>query len=257
MGMGGFFMHSRTGLATEYLGREWLRMRSKFARRKPKSGALRRGFTTRTAGQAAQPADWQPPILVFGCAICAAPSSTREDSQNGPRMKDFVAAFAAKIDGINLKSYRPLYRKARRPLELQAQRKAVCLFTVEQVHTHDFFNGSAYLNTIDAASVQRFLSFTHERYKKTVGRQFGKTIPGIFTDEPHHGFVMADTPKGWVYPHDSGWATPSGQGLAGLFSKSVSAMICARACPSFSSVSTAKDSRQSNGTTWRCCTASS
>src|SRR5450759_4945932 len=26
MGMGGFFMHSRTGLATEYLGDEWFRL---------------------------------------------------------------------------------------------------------------------------------------------------------------------------------------------------------------------------------------
>jgi hypothetical protein len=37
MGMGGFFMHSRTGLQTEYMGREWFRLINRCA---DEAGAL-------------------------------------------------------------------------------------------------------------------------------------------------------------------------------------------------------------------------
>ena len=45
MGFGGFFMHSRTGLATEYLGDEWFALTNA------------RGCTTRTAGPRGRRAD--------------------------------------------------------------------------------------------------------------------------------------------------------------------------------------------------------
>ena len=123
----------------------------------------------------------------------------------------------AKVEGINLLSYRPVVLTKKAPDLKPGER--LLIFTTELVQTHDFFNGAAYLNTIDPKSVERFIDFTHERYKKTNGRDFGHTIPGIFTDEPHHGFVMADTPKGWVYPVNSGWATPWSNGLPAGFQK--------------------------------------
>ena len=41
-----------------------------------------------------------------------------------------------------------------------------------------------YIDTLDPASTEKFIELTHERYKDVVGHEFGKTVPGFFTDEP-------------------------------------------------------------------------
>ena len=46
------------------------------------------------------------------------------------------------------------------------------------------YNGQAYLNTLDPASVQEFIKVTYNAYDKAVGERFGKRVPAIFTDEP-------------------------------------------------------------------------
>ena len=213
MGMGGFFMHSRTGLATRYMGAEWLAAIEACAKEAEKLGLEawlydEDRWPSGAAGGLAT-ADPRFRMCYLRCSILEAKEFQK------PAKDAFVAAFAAEIDGLNLLSYRPLPKG--KP-SLKSSEK-ILLFTTELVHTHDFFNGAAYLNTLDKAAVRRFLDFTHERYKKSSGRRFGHTIPGIFTDEPHHGFVMCDSPTGWVYPLDSGWATPWSKDLPGYFQK--------------------------------------
>jgi len=39
-------------------------------------------------------------------------------------------------------------------------------------------------NLMDREAVKRFLDLTHERYYERLGKDFGKTIPAFFTDEP-------------------------------------------------------------------------
>ena len=41
-----------------------------------------------------------------------------------------------------------------------------------------------YIDTLNPASTQKFIEVTHERYKKSVGGDFGGAVPGFFTDEP-------------------------------------------------------------------------
>lgn len=222
MGMGGFFMHSRTGLATEYLGKEWLKLVETCAQEAEKLGmeawlydedrwpsGAAGGIVTR---------DSKYRMRYLRCTV------TEAKDFSWPAKKDFVAAFVGELgpykderEGITLKSYRALPRTAGKPTLKPGEK--ILLFTVEQVQPHEFFNGSTYLNTLDPDAVRKFIQVTHERYKKSSGRRFGKTIPGIFTDEPHHGFVMCDTSKGWVYPVDSGWATPWTEGFPAHFKK--------------------------------------
>lgn len=47
-----------------------------------------------------------------------------------------------------------------------------------------WFNNQTYVDTLDAASIERFCEVTHERYKEAVGQSFGDVIPSFFTDEP-------------------------------------------------------------------------
>lgn len=41
-----------------------------------------------------------------------------------------------------------------------------------------------YIDTLNPDSTEKFIELTHEKYKKAVGGEFGKTVPGFFTDEP-------------------------------------------------------------------------
>lgn len=43
---------------------------------------------------------------------------------------------------------------------------------------------SGYLDMLSYEAVGKFIELTHEKYKAWVGDEFGKTVPGVFTDEP-------------------------------------------------------------------------
>ena len=45
---------------------------------------------------------------------------------------------------------------------------------------------------LNPKSTELFLSLVHEKYKKHFSAEFGKTIPGIFTDEPFFGNVLLE-----------------------------------------------------------------
>ncbi len=59
-----------------------------------------------------------------------------------------------------------------------------------------------YIDTMNPEATNRFLEVTHERYKETVGSEFGKTLPGFYTDEPamHYYHVGLDN---YVVPWSS------------------------------------------------------
>lgn len=48
----------------------------------------------------------------------------------------------------------------------------------------EWFNGSHYVDTLNKDAMRAFIATTHESYKAAVGDEFGKTVPAIFTDEP-------------------------------------------------------------------------
>ena len=47
-----------------------------------------------------------------------------------------------------------------------------------------WYNNQTYVNTLDKAAMDRFIEITYESYLRTVGEEFDKTVPAIFTDEP-------------------------------------------------------------------------
>ncbi len=51
-----------------------------------------------------------------------------------------------------------------------------------------------YIDALDPESTEKFIELTHEKYKSAVGQEFGKTVPGFYTDEPamHYYHVGLD-----------------------------------------------------------------
>ncbi len=51
-----------------------------------------------------------------------------------------------------------------------------------------------YIDTLNPESTERFIELTHDRYNQAVGKEFGTTVPGFYTDEPamHYYHVGID-----------------------------------------------------------------
>ncbi|MBQ0125238.1 MAG: hypothetical protein KBS59_02820 [Clostridiales bacterium] len=47
-----------------------------------------------------------------------------------------------------------------------------------------WYNDQAYCDTLKKDVIESFIKITHERYKECIGEEFDKTVPSIFTDEP-------------------------------------------------------------------------
>ena len=60
-----------------------------------------------------------------------------------------------------------------------------------------WFGGKYYVDLFKKGVTEKFIEITHEAYRKHVGNQFGKRIPGVFTDEAHLPGVYAGSWVSW------------------------------------------------------------
>lgn len=182
MGLGGFFMHSRVGLDTAYLSEEWFECV---------------GACVDEAGKLGMKA-WlydedRWPSGAAGGLVTRNPKYRMRslqavvlDSAAGFKWTaDTLAAYVARLDGAVAREVRPLTR-GKRPPPL-AEGEKIVAFAVKVSPCSDWYNGYTYLDTLNHEAVKQFIKVTHEAYRKRFGREFGKTIPGIFSDEPNHG----------------------------------------------------------------------
>lgn len=198
MGMGGFHIHTRTGLATPYLGTEfmdrvrdavrwakrdglkvWLydedRWPSGFAgglvTREPRFRARHLLFTPRPYDGTRQ----APPLI----------SNARAARfENGT----LLACYALRFEGGRLARIDRLADG--QPVPAGSQAWYAYLETAEP---SPWWNNQTYVDTLNPEATARFIEVTHERYREAVGEEFGRAIPAIFTDEPQ--FVHKAVPR--------------------------------------------------------------
>lgn len=183
MGFGGFFMHSRTGLATEYLGEQWFELIDACAREAEKLGmeAWLYDEDRWPSGTAGGLVTEVPEYRLKFIRLRAVPADTFVWSE------DTFAAFVCRLEGLAYDDCVPIARGEDRWLQ---EGKTVLAFSIEEQEKESFYNGYTYLDTLNREAVNRFLERTHEAYKAHNGALFGSAIKGIFTDEPHRGPLM-------------------------------------------------------------------
>lgn len=183
MGFGGFFMHSRTGLVTEYLGDEWFELINACADEGQKLGMEawlydEDRWPSGTAGGIVTQ-DPRYRMKFLSCDVVKG-----EDFE---WRHDLVAAFACRLDGVSVFD---VVRLGKKTPKAKIAGSDVLQFSVVESDKSSFFNGYTYVDTMNRAATDRFLKLTHERYRKHCGDRLGKSIKGIFTDEPHRGPLM-------------------------------------------------------------------
>lgn len=198
MGFGGVFIHSRTGLVTEYMGDEWLRLVRACVDECEKAGvdawlydedrwpsgtcggyvtqneAYRSSYLCAYIGDDAEDAyaSGDPVLGEFAVRLCGEPFA--EHSEGMPR-------FA----GMSLADYKPTVRGEALP---QGYMRMV--FTREKMLPDEFYNDATYVDTMNEKATEDFLARTHEKYAAVLGDAFARTVKGIFTDEPHRGTLL-------------------------------------------------------------------
>jgi len=65
------------------------------------------------------------------------------------------------------------------------------------------FRNFCYIDTLNPKAVRAFIKSTYEAYYKEIGKEFGHTVPGVFTDEPSYIYHPGYESKGFLFPWTS------------------------------------------------------
>lgn len=187
MGMGGFHMHCRVGLDTEYLGDEFFDCVKASCSKAKELGMLCRlydedrwpsgsagGLVTKDMRYRNRFLTLTPRGYVDGKndGYMSAAKAVRSDNRT------YLGSYEIVLDNEgDMLSYRCIDKEA--PSE-----NRVWDAYLEISGDTPWFNNQSYVNTLDKKAIDRFLQVTHEKYYEEIGEEFGKSIPTIFTDEP-------------------------------------------------------------------------
>jgi len=199
MGMGGFHIHTRVGLDTEYLGKEYMacvRRCVELAKEKNLLCCLYdedRWPSGYGGGYVTKNPDYRSRYLLVtpyrqGTKLYGPPVYDSRAASSPQGNGSFLAAYQVRLnpDGT-LAEYS-------RCGETEPERDGYTLWYVylEIAHDSPWFNNQSYVDTLNPRAVKEFLDITYEAYYRETGEEFGKTIPSIFTDEPQF------LPKGYL-----------------------------------------------------------
>lgn len=188
-GWGGFFMHPRLGLNTPYLGKQWME-NARFC----VDAARARGLYAWLYDE-----DKWPSGFAGGLSVAAHPQYRYTELvckvDNRPAfVAERIATFAAREFDGRLTDIQPCAE----PAFPDDTYRVVQFYPLRAPLGHPWFNGYTYLSLLNPDATREFVRVTHEAYKTAVGDEFGKTVPGVFTDEPSILFFSHGSKSGLV-----------------------------------------------------------
>jgi hypothetical protein len=176
-GMGGFFMHAREGLETVYMSEDWLDCIRTTVKKASETGMNAWLYDE----------DRWPSGFAGGLVPARGGDAFRNKGVQMTVTPDFpaadtfpIAVFRARVDGQKLLTA----QRVEAPVAL-APDETYLVFQRIVLGPTEWFNDDAYADNLNPDSVAAFIDITYEKYRQEVGSEFGKAIPGIFTDEPN------------------------------------------------------------------------
>ena len=160
--MRGFFMHARGGLKTDYMSDEWFECVEACIDEAKKLGMEawsydENGWPSGFAGGKVLEDPDSHAVYVYAKLFESFPDES----------ESLLAVYARDAKGIPVLTDEPV---------------AGCgSYLAIYVGT----DGS-YIDAMRGDIVDKFIEYTHEEYKRRIGSEFGKTMPGFFTDEPQY-----------------------------------------------------------------------
>ena len=179
-GLGGHFMHARTGLVTPYMSTDWMQ-----AIKTSVEASKRAGIKAWLYDEENWPS---------GCGGGAVPALGEEYVCKRLRWQTIAPAeFKPQKRTIATFLIKPGSAKAPEVSPVDSALAARKAAAGQQI-LHFFYEPFGfswatwpkpeYADLLNPTAMKAFIRHTHDAYAKAVGREFGKTVPGIFTDEP-------------------------------------------------------------------------
>ncbi|MGN0802454.1 MAG: hypothetical protein ACI4MF_07675 [Candidatus Faecivicinus sp.] len=189
MGLGGAHMHVRTGMATPYLSDEHMDLVKACVEKCRRENMLAwlydedRWPSGAAGGLVTRDEQYRARHLLFTTrpyARCGGSGENVEMSGRTGRSENgaLLACYDVQLDENGCLSSADRIGES----DEAAGRKWYAY--VETDLPNPWYNNQTYANTLDKATIRRFIEVTYERYLKAVGGDFGGVVPAIFTDEP-------------------------------------------------------------------------
>lgn len=174
-GCGGVFVTPRYGLITEYLSQEWFDLMAYSVER-----AKALGMHLWLYDENAYPSGFAGGLLPEKM-----PESVSDGVSLAPfhcmRLPENVHEMYLVLKRVG-ESFEDITARVEEFREVEGDYFMYRKFKHE---TSDWYAGFSYVDLLKKNVTEGFLDLTMQGYKKRLGEEFGKTIPGIFTDEPH------------------------------------------------------------------------
>lgn len=186
MGFGGFFMHSRCGMASEYLSKDFMELVHTCVNHAKEIGMLSylydedRWPSGKAGGYVTKNREYRQKTICFSRDALG---KMKERFERDNREPQLLAVFDIQFDDYDrLEDYQVIAAND------EVKGEKWYLYTMLNP-LKGWHNGYTYLDTMNTDAVDAFIDITYEAYKREVGDEFGTNVPAIFTDEPNYGCI--------------------------------------------------------------------
>jgi len=181
-GCGGYFMHARRGLLTEYLSERWMECIAATldeGKQQDMESWLydEDRWPSGFAGGLVPAQNEGYIIRTLTCRPLGA------EGEGGCNDQETVAVFDLDLDGAGrLRAAAPVGP----PFPAEDSSGRLYAFTAVRMARSDRYNGEAYVDLLNPEVTDAFLRCTYDVYAERFGKEYGEFMPGIFTDEPNY-----------------------------------------------------------------------
>ncbi|MDR2681352.1 MAG: hypothetical protein LBC47_11150 [Tannerella sp.] len=174
-GFGGLFVHPRPGMITEYLSDDWFKM-YEYTVRKGKEMGLEVWIYDENS---------YPSGFAGGHVPEEMPESYNRGQGLALEKTDVIPAntdayyVCLKKEGD---SWKDITSSAGEYKDIKGE---YYLYKKTYYGKSDWYGGYSYVDLLASGVTEKFIEVTMKGYEKTIGNEFGKTVPGVFTDEPN------------------------------------------------------------------------
>jgi hypothetical protein len=170
------FVHPRPGLMTPYLSEDWFRL-WKVALKEAKRLDMNLWIYDENS---------YPSGFAGGFVPEAMPESRgqglfiREEKRPPQLSNEIIAVY--RVSGDEYENVTETLKSS----EKMPESRYLVAFT-KPADSSVWFGGKYYVDLLVPGVTDKFLEVTMEAYRREIGDEFGKRVPGVFTDEPHLG----------------------------------------------------------------------
>ena len=169
VGLGGHFMHARIGLITEYMGEHWMKCIRETVKESKKAGIKAWLYDE----------DCWPSGVAGGMV----PALGNEYQAKQLRMEETTpAAFEPADKTLAVFSAKKVGNGYADVLRIDPSDASSADGLLLRFH----YAYAGYADLLSERVVKAFIDVQYEPYRRLLKREFGKTVPGMFTDEPNY-----------------------------------------------------------------------